>query len=111
MYLTPRALKRTLNEFVILGGIRQFYVAIEKEARAVRLARLCSVETRERTARARFKAFVDGSPQGFLSHESVQEWKVDTLCDLYETLTITQAIIYCSSADKGIQFRPATNLH
>ena len=26
-----------------------------------------------------------------------QEWKVDTLCDLYETLTITQAIIYCSS--------------
>src|SRR5262245_47198483 len=32
------------------GGIRQFYVAIEKE-----------------------------------------EWKLDTLCDLYETLTITQA--------------------
>jgi translation initiation factor 4A len=36
-----------------LEGIRQFYVAIEKE-----------------------------------------EWKLDTLCDLYETLTITQAIIY-----------------
>ena len=28
---------------------------------------------------------------------TLQEWKVDTLCDLYETLTITQAIIYCSS--------------
>eukprot|EP00812_Abedinium_dasypus_P013201 NODE_670_length_1415_cov_588.575735.p1 GENE.NODE_670_length_1415_cov_588.575735~~NODE_670_length_1415_cov_588.575735.p1 ORF type:complete len:335 (+),score=121.05 NODE_670_length_1415_cov_588.575735:133-1137(+) len=38
-----------------LEGIRQFYVAIEKE-----------------------------------------EWKIDTLCDLYETLTITQAIIYCN---------------
>jgi len=38
-----------------LEGIRQFYVAIEKE-----------------------------------------DWKLDTLCDLYETLTITQAIIYCN---------------
>mmetsp|Transcript_57720 Transcript_57720/g.126463 ORF Transcript_57720/g.126463 Transcript_57720/m.126463 type:complete len:392 (+) Transcript_57720:116-1291(+) len=39
-----------------LEGIRQFYVAVEKE-----------------------------------------EWKLDTLCDLYETLTITQAIIYCNT--------------
>lgn len=38
-----------------LEGIRQFYVAIEKE-----------------------------------------DWKLGTLCDLYETLTITQAIIYCN---------------
>jgi len=42
-----------------LEGIRQFYVAIEKE-----------------------------------------EWKLDTLCDLYETLTITQAIIYCNTRRK-----------
>merc|ERR1711964_372290 len=42
-----------------LEGIRQFYVAIEKE-----------------------------------------EWKLDTLCDLYETLTITQAIIYCNMRRK-----------
>jgi len=38
-----------------LEGIKQFYVAVEKE-----------------------------------------EWKLETLCDLYETLTITQAIIYCN---------------
>lgn len=38
-----------------LEGIRQFYVAIERE-----------------------------------------EWKLETLCDLYETLTISQAIIYCN---------------
>merc|ERR1711957_1046333 len=25
-----------------------------------------------------------------------EDWKLDTLCDLYETLTITQAIIYCN---------------
>eukprot|EP00419_Tripos_fusus_P004094 CAMPEP_0172672500 /NCGR_PEP_ID=MMETSP1074-20121228/11588_1 /TAXON_ID=2916 /ORGANISM="Ceratium fusus, Strain PA161109" /LENGTH=391 /DNA_ID=CAMNT_0013489701 /DNA_START=109 /DNA_END=1284 /DNA_ORIENTATION=+ len=42
-----------------LEGIRQFYVAIEKE-----------------------------------------EWKLDTLCDLYENLTITQAIIYCNTRRK-----------
>merc|ERR1712010_340989 len=42
-----------------LEGIRQFYVAIEKE-----------------------------------------EWKLDTLCDLFETLTITQAIIYCNTRRK-----------
>merc|ERR1712039_199451 len=27
-------------------------------------------------------------------------WKLDTLCDLYETLTITQAIIYCNTRRK-----------
>lgn len=42
-----------------LEGIKQFYVAVEKE-----------------------------------------EWKLDTLCDLYETLTITQAIIYCNTRKK-----------
>jgi len=42
-----------------LEGIRQFYVAIEKE-----------------------------------------EWKLDTLCDLYETLTISQSIIYCNTRRK-----------
>jgi len=42
-----------------LEGIKQFYVAVERE-----------------------------------------EWKLDTLCDLYETLTITQAIIYCNARRK-----------
>merc|ERR1711939_1083953 len=42
-----------------LEGIRQFYIAIEKE-----------------------------------------DWKIETLCDLYETLTITQAIIYCNTRRK-----------
>jgi translation initiation factor 4A len=42
-----------------LEGIKQFYVAVERE-----------------------------------------EWKFETLCDLYETLTITQAIIYCNTRRK-----------
>jgi len=42
-----------------LEGIKQFYVAVERE-----------------------------------------EWKLDTLCDLYESITITQAIIYCNTRRK-----------
>lgn len=29
-----------------------------------------------------------------------QDWKLDTLCDLYETLTITQAVIFCNTRRK-----------
>jgi len=47
------------NDELTLEGIRQFYIAIDKE-----------------------------------------DWKVETLCDLYETLTITQAIIYCNTRRK-----------
>jgi len=42
-----------------LEGIKQFYVAVEKE-----------------------------------------DWKLDTLCDLYETVTITQAVIFCNTRRK-----------
>jgi translation initiation factor 4A len=44
---------------VTLEGIKQFYVAVERE-----------------------------------------DWKLDTLCDLYETLTITQAVIFCNTRRK-----------
>jgi len=47
------------KEELTLEGIRQFYVAVERE-----------------------------------------EWKLDTLCDLYETLTITQAVIFCNTRRK-----------
>merc|ERR1711900_149875 len=43
-----------------LEGIKQFYVAVERE-----------------------------------------EWKLDTLCDLYETLTITQAVIFVNTRRKA----------
>jgi len=47
------------KEEVTLEGIKQFYIAVERE-----------------------------------------EWKLDTLIDLYETLTITQSIIYCNTRRK-----------
>ena len=31
------------------------------------------------------------------THVDAQEWKLDTLCDLYETLTIRQAIVFCNT--------------
>jgi len=36
---------------------------------------------------------LDGIKQFYVAVER-EDWKLDTLCDLYETLTITQAIIY-----------------
>merc|ERR1712003_290639 len=42
---------------------------------------------------------LEGIKQFYVSVEK-EEWKIGTLCDLYETLTITQAIIYCNTRRK-----------
>jgi translation initiation factor 4A len=42
---------------------------------------------------------LEGIKQFYVSVEK-EDWKLDTLCDLYETLTITQAIIYCNTRRK-----------
>merc|ERR1711972_805448 len=38
---------------------------------------------------------LEGIQQFYIAIER-EEWKLDTICDLYETLTITQSIIYCN---------------
>jgi len=40
-----------------------------------------------------------GIKQFYIAIEE-EKWKLDTLCDLYETLTINQAIIYCNTKHK-----------
>merc|ERR1719334_1393244 len=40
-----------------------------------------------------------GIKQFFVAVER-EEWKLDTLCDLYETLTITQAVIFINTRRK-----------
>ncbi len=40
-----------------------------------------------------------GIKQFFVAVEK-EEWKFDTLCDLYDTLTITQAVIFCNTKRK-----------
>jgi len=42
---------------------------------------------------------LEGIKQFFVSVDR-EEWKFGTLCDLYESLTITQAIIYCNTRRK-----------
>jgi superfamily II DNA/RNA helicase len=59
-----------------LEGIRQFYISIEKEVL---------------------------SPLPYtppIPSISSQEWKFETLCDLYDTVNITQAVIFCNTRRK-----------
>ncbi|RKP10818.1 ATP-dependent RNA helicase FAL1 [Thamnocephalis sphaerospora] len=42
---------------------------------------------------------LEGIKQFFVSVER-EDWKFDTLCDLYDTLTITQAVIFCNTRRK-----------
>jgi len=42
---------------------------------------------------------LEGLKQFFVAVEK-EEWKFDTLCDLYDTLTITQGVIFCNTKRK-----------
>jgi len=42
---------------------------------------------------------LEGIRQFYISVEK-EEWKLDTLCDLYDTLNITQAVIFCNTRRK-----------
>lgn len=46
---------------------------------------------------------LDGIKQFFVAVEK-EDWKFDTLCDLYDTLTITQAVIFCNTRRKVLFF-------
>ncbi|XP_028555977.1 ATP-dependent RNA helicase DBP5-like [Dendrobium catenatum] len=52
---------------------------------------------------------LEGIKQFFVAVER-EEWKFDTLYDLYDTLTITQAVIFCNTkrkvGDAGVEVRP-----
>jgi len=42
---------------------------------------------------------LEGIKQFFVAVEQ-EAWKFETLCDLYDTLTISQAVIFCNTKDK-----------
>jgi len=42
---------------------------------------------------------LEGIKQFFVAVER-EDWKFDTLCDLYDTLTISQAVIFCNTRQK-----------
>merc|ERR1712083_718328 len=43
---------------------------------------------------------LEGIQQFYVACER-EEWKLDVLCDLYETLTISQSIVYCNTRRKA----------
>merc|ERR1712025_1483673 len=43
---------------------------------------------------------LEGIQQFYIAIDK-EEWKVETLCDLYERLTVSQAIIYCNARRKA----------
>src|SRR3954466_11518682 len=45
---------------------------------------------------------LEGIKQFFVAVEK-EDWKFDTLCDLYDTLTITQAVIFCNTRRKVLR--------
>lgn len=51
---------------------------------------------------------LEGIKQFFVAVER-EEWKFDTLCDLYDTLTITQAVIFCNTKRKVSLFKPLSS--
>lgn len=44
---------------------------------------------------------LEGINQYYINVEK-EEWKLDVLCDLYETITVSQTVIFCSSKKKVI---------
>ena len=42
---------------------------------------------------------LEGIRQFFVAVEQ-EDWKFETLCDLYDTMTITQAVIFCNTRKK-----------
>ena len=46
---------------------------------------------------------LEGISQFFVAIEK-EEWKFETLCDLYDSLTITQAVIFCNTRSKASSF-------
>lgn len=51
---------------------------------------------------------LEGIKQFFVAVER-EEWKFDTLCDLYDTLTITQAVIFCNTKRKVMRLLNISN--
>eukprot|EP01155_Anaeramoeba_flamelloides_P053001 Anaeramoba_flamelloidesc42924_g2_i2.p1 GENE.c42924_g2_i2~~c42924_g2_i2.p1 ORF type:complete len:404 (+),score=121.04 c42924_g2_i2:96-1307(+) len=49
----------------------------------------------------RHEQTLEGIRQFFVNVEK-EKWKFDTLCDLYDTLTITQAVIFCNQKKKKL---------
>ncbi len=87
-----------------LEGIKQFFVGARAHARRRwRRARACASRGLRRAALRRVlpaDAACGARIRRARAAVEREEWKFDTLCDLYDTLTITQAVIFCNTRRK-----------
>ena len=67
------------REHLSLEGIRQYYVAVDK-------AQLCRLIPKIFQTALTMSSVILGQ----------EEWKFDTLCDIFDSVAITQAVIFCS---------------
>ena len=79
-------------------------VEIDWKGQIANLYAICKIKIAKAIKGANSKQFSDeltleGIKQFFVAVER-EEWKFDTLCDLYDTLTITQAVIFCNTRRK-----------
>jgi len=88
--LLPRSWQR---DELTLDGIKQFYVMVEREVRSIYIFIHSKPLFCEKIMCVGIALLQPICP-------APQEWKLDTLCDLYETLTITQAMIFVNTRRK-----------
>ncbi|KAK2962456.1 putative Eukaryotic initiation factor 4A-III [Blattamonas nauphoetae] len=92
-----------------LKDINEIYRFLQRETQIVLFSATLPSEVLEITNRfmndplrilvKRDELTLDGIKQFFVSVEK-EAWKFDTLCDLYDTLTITQAVVFVNTREK-----------
>jgi translation initiation factor 4A len=95
-----------LNSYVLLGLVFQL---LPQDTQVVLLSATMPADVLEVTKKfmrdpvrilvKRDELTLEGIKQFYIAVEK-EEWKLDTLCDLYETVTITQAVIFCNTRRK-----------
>merc|ERR1712142_514791 len=90
---------------VVVGTPGRVYDMINRRALDPRSIKIFILDEADEMLSRGFKKFkkeqltLEGIKQFYVGVEK-EEWKLDTLCDLYETLTITQAVIFCNTRRK-----------
>ncbi|KAM4628803.1 eukaryotic initiation factor 4A-II-like [Polymixia lowei] len=115
-YISPKQIKMFVldeaDEMLSRGFKDQIYDIFQKLPTSIQVVLLSAtmpaevLEVTERFMRRPIRILVkkeeltlEGIKQFYINVEK-EEWKLDTLCDLYETLTITQAVIFLNTRRK-----------
>jgi len=115
-YLMPKSLKAFIideaDEMLKMGFKEQIYDIyrnLPPQAQVVLVSATLPVDVLEMTRKfmndpvrilvKRDELSLEGIKQFYVNVEK-EEWKFDTLCDIYDSLTVTQAVIFCNTKQK-----------